>query len=231
MGQQSPDGFWYYFPAVLAIKTPLGLLLLLAIAPLLLRQSKRLREAALAAAFAVGILLVSMTGRIDIGVRYLLPVYVGLCVVCAAAAVEARSLAARAAIILLISWHVLSGALMHPDYLAYTNELAGSHPERWVADSDLDWGQDMKRLGVFLERVGATHLTFTPFNRTYALAGHPLPPTSPGDSDRPSPGWNAVSITVWKVFGFPKWADRFEPQHRIGRSILLWHIPESPPPR
>ncbi len=229
LGRRSPDGFWYYFPTVLTIKTPLGLLLLLAAAPWLLRQSKRRPAAALVLAFAAGILLVSMTGRIDIGVRYLLPLYIGLCVVCAAAAVEARGLAARLAVILLIEWHVLSGALQHPDYLAYTNELAGAHPERYVADSDLDWGQDMKRLGTFLERAGATHLTFAPFNRTYASAGHPLPPMSPGESGRPSPGWNAVSITIWKVFGFPEWADRIQPQQRIGRSILLWHFPEDPP--
>ena len=25
MGQRSPNGFWYYFPAVLAVKTPLAL--------------------------------------------------------------------------------------------------------------------------------------------------------------------------------------------------------------
>ena len=35
----------------------------------------------------------------------------------------------------------------HPDYLAYFNALAGDDPERIVVDSDLDWGQDIKRLG------------------------------------------------------------------------------------
>ncbi len=228
MGRRSPDGFWYYFPAVLAIKTPLGLLLLVAAAPWLLRYSKRRREASFALAFATGILAVAMTGRIDIGVRYVLPVYVGLCVAGATAAMEARALLPLLLVAVVIPWHVASGALQHPDYLAYTNEIAQSRPERFVADSDLDWGQDMKRLGVWLERAGATHLTFSPFNRTYELAGHPLPPMTPGDSDRPSPGWNAVSVTIWKVFGFPRWADRIAPQHRIGRSILLWYFPENP---
>ncbi len=225
-GRRSPNGFWYYFPAVLAIKTPLALLALLAIAVPLLRHTKPRREAIFALAFSAGILLVSMTGRIDIGVRYLLPVYSGICVACACAVAQARGLAGIAAVILLIEWHVASGALQHPDYLAYTNEIAGSHPERFVADSDLDWGQDMKRLGLFLQRAGATHLTFTPFNRTYTMAGHRLPPMAPGDPDHPAPGWNAVSITIWKVFGFPKWADRLAAQQRIGRSILLWYFPE-----
>jgi hypothetical protein len=49
-------------------------------------------------------------------------------------------------------------------------------------------------------------------------------PMVPGETDHPSPGWNAVSITIWKVFGYPKWADAIPPQRRIGKSILLWYF-------
>ena len=48
----------------------------------------------------------------------------------------------------------MSGAWNHPDYLAYFNELAGDEPERILADSDLDWGQDMLRLSARLREVG-----------------------------------------------------------------------------
>lgn len=82
----------------------------------------------------------------------------------------------------------------------------------------------MKRLGDFLAFHGVTQLTFSPFNRTYLWAGHALPPLQPGNTDHPSPGWNAVSITLWKVFGDPKWADTAPPPQRIGRSILVWYI-------
>jgi len=30
-----------------------------------------------------------------------------------------------------------------------------------------------------------------------------------------------VSVTLWKVFGFPPWADRIEGR-RIGRGIFVW---------
>ena len=33
----------------------------------------------------------------------------------------------------------------NPDYLPYFNE-AVAHPERVLVDSDLDWGQDLRRL-------------------------------------------------------------------------------------
>jgi len=220
LGRRSSHGFWYYFPVVLALKTPLALLLLAAAA-----LWTRRRSAFLPLAFAAAVLAVAMTGHIDLGVRYILPVYSGLAVAAGCFAATAHGTPARAAIAALLTWQVVSGATQHPDYLAYTNEIAGHHPERFLADSDLDWGQDMKRLGDFLGSRGVTHLTFSPFNRTYLWAGHPLPPLDPGVTGHPSPGWNAVSVTIWKVFGYPQWADHAPaPDARIGRSILLWYV-------
>ena len=184
-------------------------------------KNDRLPYTVLALAFSLGILLTAMTGHIDIGVRFVLPVYIGLSVVAGCAVARARGWPAKAAVVALLAWQVASGARQHPDYLAYTNEIAGSHPERFVADSDLDWGQDMKRLADFLHQQHADRVTFSPFNRTY-----PMPVTMlPGASDAPSPGWNAVSVTIWKVFGYPAWADRTAEPHRIGRSILVWYVP------
>jgi hypothetical protein len=216
-GARSSAGFWYYYPAALALKTPLAMLLLL---PLCFR-----RNLARPMLFSLAILLCGFASRINIGTRHVLPIYVGLAVACGiAAAPLLRRPVARWIVVALLLWHVASGALRHPDYLAYTNELAGAHPENFLADSDLDWGQDMKRLAAFLERAHATEVTFVPFNRTYgALAGHAFPVMHPGDPAHPSPGWNAVSVSVWKVFGVPAWPDG-HPQASIGRSILLWYF-------
>jgi hypothetical protein len=129
----------------------------------------------------------------------------------------------------LLAWHAVSGALQHPDYLAYGNEIAGNRLEAFVDDSDLDWGQDMKRLGDFLRTEGAGEVTFDPFNGTYLWAGHPFPRILPVNPGHPSPGWNAVSVTLWKTFGDPPWADRWQPQRRIGRSILVGRVPVTQP--
>jgi hypothetical protein len=221
MGRQMAHGVWYYFPAVLALKTPLGLLGLAAAGATVAWRRRGSLQARLALAFSAGVLLVSLPGHIDLGVRYVLAVYVGLCVAAGYGVAMARSRAAQVALAALIGWQVVSGALHHPDYLAYTNEIAGAHPERFVADSDLDWGQDMKRLGAFLQQQGADRVSFTPFNRTYALPVTVVP----AREDAPSKGWNAVSITIWKVFGTPQWAERMPPGQRVGRSILVWYVP------
>ena len=225
LGRSSETGFWYYYPAVLGIKTPLALLMLVSGAAS--ASCRRLARLTPALGFCLAILICALVSRINIGVRHILPVYVGLSAIGGGvAAAMLRTPAPRWILAGLLVWHVASGALQHPDYLAYTNEIAGSHPENFLADSDLDWGQDMKRLASRLRRAGAAEVTFEPFNKTFAtLAGDAFPRILPVDSKRPAPGWNAVSISTWKIFGVPKWADRIPPQERVGRSILLWHFP------
>jgi len=225
LGRRSATGFWYYYPVALALKTPLALLLLVAGAAI--GACRRFARLGPALGFCLAILVCALASRINIGVRHVLPVYLGLSVIGGGvAAAMLRRRAARWILAGLLLWQVASGALQHPDYLAYTNEIAGSHPENFLADSDLDWGQDMKRLGTRLQRAGDTEVTFEPFNRTYAtLAGDPFPRILPVDSERPAAGWNAVSVSTWKIFGVPQWANRVPAQEKVGRSILLWHFP------
>jgi hypothetical protein len=219
LGRTSPAGFWYYYPVALAIKTPIALLLL--------SCGAAMPSCRRPLTFCAAILVCALASRINIGVRHVLPIYLGLAVIgggVAAAMLQRRATSWILAALLL--WHVASGALRHPDYLAYTNEFAGSHPENFLADSDLDWGQDMKRLASRLQHAGATEVTFEPFLKTYpTLAGDAFPRILPVDADHPAPGWNVVSVSTWKIFGVPQWANRMPPQERVGRSILLWHVP------
>jgi hypothetical protein len=69
LGEASADGFWYYFPAALAIKTSLALLVLLA---LVLIRPHYLANGPMLAALAL--LLLSPAFRVQIGVRFVLPV-------------------------------------------------------------------------------------------------------------------------------------------------------------
>ena len=223
LGRRSDSGFWYYYPVALAIKTPLAFLLLAAGAAV----TRRLRLSA-PLLFCLAILLCALSSRINIGVRHVLPVYVGLSVVGGAvAAAMWRQRVGQWTLAGLLLWHVASGAWQHPDYLAYTNEIAGSHPENFLADSDLDWGQDMKRLGARLHRAGAGEVTFAPFNRTYAtLAGDSFPRMLAVDPVRPASGWNAVSITTWKVFGVPSGPIGFRRGNGSGAQSCCGIFPE-----
>ena len=242
LGQRSTSGFWYFYPVTLAVKTPLALLLLLGAALWwTCRDGQRLRRDWPVLAFMGGVLLVALFSRINIGVRHILPIYFGFSLLGAAAIPDwierARSQPwMRAALGLLVVWFAGSSLLSHPDYLAYTNELAGSAPEKILADSDLDWGQDMKRLAARLREVGATQVAFTPTIVADFEGEMGFPRMTESNPVIPSPGWNAVSFSLWKVrrlrllWTHPEavlWPDRVPPGERVGKGIMLWYFPPS----
>ncbi len=241
LGERSPSGFWYYYPVVLAVKTPLAFLGLLFAGIIVCARRKLAGRWFPPLAFAAGILLVGLFSRINIGLRHILPVYIALSIVAAAGLAHLTDIArkaawAKAAAGLLTLWLVAGPALAHPDYLPYFNALAGSEPEQILADSDLDWGQDVKRLSQRLRELGAKEVTLLPFIWAEYEKEHGFPKLMPVDPGMPSPGWNAVSITVWKVArmglqeSYPEitvWPDyiRVKPRERVGNSFLLWYFP------
>jgi hypothetical protein len=242
LGKISMSGFWYYYPVVLAVKTPLGFLALaVAGVALAVRRRAALRQARWPLAFAAGILAVGFFSRINIGVRHILPVYIGLSIVAAAGAVrllgEPRTRRwLRYGVLLAALWLAASSLLSHPDYLAYFNELAGSAPEKILVDSDLDWGQDMKRLSWRLREIGASEVYLALFTNAAFEQEHGFPPSYQSLPDRPGPGWNAIGVSRWKLlrrgaggnFNIPIWPDRARPVERVGRSILLYYFQPAP---
>jgi hypothetical protein len=242
LGERSSSGFWYFYPVVLAVKTPLALVLLFGVALWwIVRDTGRLRRDWPVLAFIGGILLVALGSRINVGVRHILPVYLGVSLLSAAAIVDWIGQVRthpwiHAAIGVLMVWFAASSLLSHPDYLAYTNELAGGSPEKVLADSDLDWGQDMKRLSARLHEVGAKQVAFSPTVLADFEGELGFPRVAESNPVAPSAGWNAVSMSYWKVrrLGLmdthPEavlWPDRVPPGERVGKGVMLWYFPPS----
>ena len=87
LGQHNRSGWWYYFPVVLAVKTPIAFLLLAIFGAVLCVRRKQ-TVWALPVAFSLGILLPAMAGNINIGLRHILPIYAGLSIAAAVAVVQ-----------------------------------------------------------------------------------------------------------------------------------------------
>jgi hypothetical protein len=233
LGTAGGTGFWDFYLVALGVKTPLGFLALLVVGvALAFRKRPRGNELWLPLAFSTGILLVGMFSRINIGLRHVLPVYIGFSLLAAFAALDLLEARAgetrrwmRAVSVIFCVWFATSSLLAHPDYLAYFNELAGSEPENILVDSDLDWGQDQKRLAKRLHELGVTDVAYTPY-----IAGDPerelgFPHIHKVNRFSPLVGWNAVSVTEWKELRVAIWPDRFPPRERVGKSMLLWYFP------
>jgi 4-amino-4-deoxy-L-arabinose transferase-like glycosyltransferase len=65
---------------------------------------------------------------------------------------------------LLAGWTAVSSLAVHPRYIPYFNELAGGSPRgyRWLADSNLDWGQDGAYMHGDYARTSPVRLWFDP---------------------------------------------------------------------
>jgi hypothetical protein len=239
LGEVRNTGWWYFFPVALSVKTPIAFLLLSAAgvvaasrAPPGTPRRRRLEPAIIAFA----ILLVCLPSRINIGVRHVLPMYPFLAIVAGMGVValwHARPArpAARALAIVLVGWQLVASATTHPDYLAYFNELAGRHPERILVDSDLDDGQDLKRLADTLRtrRIPAVSLAYA---GSATVAEHGLPPVRWLEPHRPVTGWVAASLYSLKLGSLDRsghddfaWLERYRPVALVGRSIRLYYVP------
>ena len=231
LGETRKTGFWNFYLVGIAFKSPLGFLALLGIGLVLIFWKQPLtRRLWLPLAFSAGTLLVGMFSTINIGLRHVLPVYVGFSLLAAVAVMKLLESGRTRKWVwgllgALVLWMTASSALSHPDYLPYFNELAGSEPENILVDSDLDWGQDIKRLATRLHEVGATSVAWTGYVWADLEQEHGFPKIRPMNRYRPVEGWNAIGVTLLKSYRTIVWPDEIKPHWRVGKSIYLWYFP------
>lgn len=242
-GQYRTTGWWYYFPVALALKTPIPFLVLVAagIFVCLRRRSELVYLFPLA--FSLGILMPAMAGRIDIGVRHVEPIYLGLSIIAAVGLVQLLQwscfqIAFLLTDLALVGWLVISVAVYHPDYLAYFNAFAGEHPENILVDSNYDWGQELKLLSKRLRELRAQRVALAALDGVgradYLRSWYGLPTVTPVDDSVPSPGWNVISASYDKsirlqLLNVPKapkaWYDQVPPTERVGALFLYYVAP------
>src|SRR5581483_6870054 len=153
MGKYSTDGWREYFPLVFALKTPLATLLLIAGGMVALwRQRQRAADRVLAvglAVFVVAFGLFAIPSQLDTGRRHSRPICPPLFVLAGASASWLSRRSGQIFVGACCLWLLLANLHVFPQYLSYFNELVGG-PRRgylYLADSNVDWGQDLRRLG------------------------------------------------------------------------------------
>jgi hypothetical protein len=229
-------GHLLFFPTALMIKTPLPVLIL-AVAGIAVLWRDRTRHAWVAIVMVLCVVAVSTSSRINLGLRHILPAFPFLSILAAAGFGRlSQGNAGKALTMVLLAWLAIDSGRTHPDYLSYFNPLAGPHPEKIIVDSDLDWGQDMKRLAARVEELGITQLTLEAFPDPRFVRLPPHLSIRPFDPLTPHPGWTAVSLSATSRLrgrmvprGAPTWLDRFQPVERVGKGMLLYHVPENSP--
>lgn len=262
MGEISNKGFLAYFPVVFLIKEPLPTLFFLFFAisiglsgiirsiftetkrifPNLVRYLRvNVAEVSMLAFISI-YALTSITGRLNIGLRHLFPIFPFMYILVATGIfrfIKTRHnqskrtlyLATTLLTVLLIAETVSA----YPAYMSYFNGLAGGPKNgyRLVTDSNADWGQDLKRLEIFLK----THPEISKIKVDYfgmADLDYYL-----GDryekwwaAKRPiEPGWYAISALFLQEGIYDqrkkddesyRWLENRKPDYQVGTSILIY---------
>lgn len=148
LGQFSTTGWTLYFPIAFLLKTPLGLIGLFVLAAARVRP--RGMWDYLALAFLAVLWLMLVRNKVNIGLRYALLTY-PIAIAFAVRMFQPSLLRDRVWTPLAVSCAVAFCAASisaGPRCLSYFNEIAGGASRGWVylADSNLDWGQDFDRL-------------------------------------------------------------------------------------
>ena len=185
LGQVSASGWWYYFPVVFLLKEPVPSLILIFIAlgfclcnffrslrnsPPLKAISYKLKAMGdyLGTHFAefsmllfvVFYWLYSMQGKLNIGIRHILPTMPFIYILVAAGLKNWvnsgfwKKPYKIAVVSVFVFWYFLEMAGAYPYYLSYFNQLGGGTANGYinVTDSNYDWGQDLKRLADFVKQ-------------------------------------------------------------------------------
>jgi hypothetical protein len=236
-----------YFPTAFLFKSPLPFLILLALSAFLV-MTKQVKISAWQWVTPV-ICFLSMIPFHQLGIREILFVYPFFILVAARAGewmwnrrIESAPRTFPILVSGLLMFQVLSVGLSFPSYLSYFNELVPENKKiYWLGDSNLDIGQDTKRMVEAAKERGWTHIKLAAFGTVDpSLYGLKWDYWTQRDLAGPQPGWvylvNAEFIQLGKSF-LPQinpilngWMFKTPPTGMIGDTWYFFVIPGTPKP-
>jgi len=264
LGEVTAAGWRNYFPIVYLIKEPLAfhILWILALCYFVLkiqepswrkpffRLKNFVHEHFVEFSMALWLLIywgTSIKSNLNIGVRHLLPVFPFTIILTAKGTLfwlentKYKRLAHFLLGILLL-WQAVSVLKIYPHFLAYANELVGGSDKLYLytVDSNLDWGQDLKRLKkwteenkiekIYLDYFGGGNPKYYLGQKYESWWGQRNP------KELPKGSYLAVSATALQggkglpargfdlPTGYYLWLDKYKPVAKIGYSIFVFHI-------
>jgi hypothetical protein len=254
LGHGYLHGVWFYFPVLLALKSPLGFLgllaLLLALALEQKRHPQRLSAIPRAEALRWRVLWISlavfaaacMAGRLTISIRHFSVPLILLIVMLAPLPRmiqnlrrEARSWTRAAAVLaaLLAASSLASVARAYPNFFPFLNALTWSHPVYWWAsDSNVDWNQALPEVRRFADQRGLKVLDLDQYGSNDPTLV--VPQARLWDCQQPTPDdanqWVVVSSNMILDSHNCSWLMLYPHEMLAGGSMWAVRLPPAIPP-
>ena len=198
---------------------------------------------------------ISIKSNLNIGIRHLMPAYPFMIILISGQAslilekLKQRSrkshMCFTVLVVALVGWYVTENIRVFPSYLAYFNQIAGGSDNgyRYVADSNLDWGQDLERLSTWVKENNIPKIEVDYFgwadpvyylrDRYIGLSNTKYLSREDFLSRNQTDGWIAVSATFLQQAEGPtdkpnlinySWIRSYTPITTIGYSIFIYRI-------
>ena len=220
--------WWVYYFVAFGIKNTVPMLILILLSFLGIRNipADRLTKSILIVPI-IFFFLVTLRDKAPAGIRYFLPIYPLFFVLCGgwAAGAWKQKKALRTAVIALLSWHALEAARIFPDHLAYFNEFIGGPDEgyRYLRDSNIDWGQDLKGTAEWAKEQGYPELVVSSISPVDLKKAYGVPWRSLTPQETKEPGPYVYAIGVHGIDGMP-WVRHYKPVKIIGHSMWIYDL-------
>jgi hypothetical protein len=245
-GQYSVKGWWYFFPLAFLIKTPepVIILFLAGICLGVVRRRHFLSDDLYLLIPIAGFFVPATMAKLNIGLRHILPIYPFLLLVAGKTVValwNANSRSLRVLLGALGLFAVVECASIYPSYLAFFNQFIGGprNGHKYLVDSNLDWGQDLKGLKRWMAQNNVQHINLSYFGTAdpaYYKINCTHLPGAPFYAEQSAkmpvlPGFVAVSATnlrgvyfeeSWRNFYWPLL--EMKPVAVIGYSIYVYQV-------
>ena len=232
MGKTLYSGHPLYYIVAFFVKTPIPVIVLFftGIGLSCRDQGKRSLNLYFVSMITIFMVMASRA-NLQLGLRYVLPVYPFIFVVAAYAAARfsAKGSYFRAICIAIGVWYLIIQALIWPDYLSYFNEAIGGpgNGYKYLKGSNLDWGQDLPALKKYMDINGINEVVLS-----YSGSSDPLyhgikhKNAVPEELVIPDKRVYAISVNDLDTF---EWTRDQAPSARAGYSIHIYDFREKQP--
>ena len=243
VGEIRRTGWWYYFPAAFLVKTPLTILLLFFCGVILLAKTPtRWKREGTFLFLPLAIFLgIAMTMHLNIGLRHILPIYPFALLISGVTLDEMRNRWSTLVLLAPVAVAAVELAVVYPHCLAFFNQLVGGpkNGDLVLLDSNLDWGQDLKSLKVWMDAHQVERINLGYFGsadpayygiRSTSLIGSPKFLEAQVTQPR-LPGY--VAVSVQNLHGLTQYQSKRnfyapllerEPMANIGYSIHVYWV-------